>query len=302
MQQTTERILNIFEGFRMSPIPHLDQYEITGKSILADKIDGYVRSGDKIEFVMLGFPHKSTNTRDKVLGDKPDMGEEITLKNFADFGRRIKEVYPAGINVNMASDGYVFNNLLGVPDNTVARYREISEDLGKDAPMSWWSLPDFYGKKTNLSSAREKLMAQFGITPEKLEQEILFNTDIRMVYTGMTIFMMEELATGNYPSKNQLQKAAKILTRNMMMANEAYSNLISSEFKDAIRLSMHPSVNNGKKYSFKLIHSDKARHSAWHCTIVDDNGEIITMHRKDAVEAGYQLVYKNGQPYYFVKQ
>ncbi len=85
----------------------------------------------------------------------------------------------------------------------------------------------------------------------------------------------------------------------MMMRNEAWSNLVKNEFTDHIRISMHPSINNGAKYSFKLIKGDRANLSAWHCAIYLDGEEYVTIHRKDAVAQGFELVYKEGRPYNF---
>ncbi len=298
MTTTTASILEIFDGYRMSPTP-LDQYLQVGRNLLADKIDSFVRQNKVINFIMLGFPFKSTNTRDKVLGQLPDLGEQLTLDNFASFNKSIQQVYTPGVNIGIASDGYIFNDLLDVDDSVVDQYKEISADMGKNSPMSWYTLKDFFSGDTAIK--RIKIMTQLAPTPEKLEQEILLNPDVNFLYRGMTRFMMEELAVKNYPSGNQLQKAAKILTRQMMMRNEAWSNLVKAEFSDRIRLSMHPSINNGQKYSFKLIPGANANHSAWHCTIFLNDKEVVTIHRKDAEAQGLQLVYKDNQPFYYTK-
>ena len=73
----------------------------------------------------------------------------------------------------------------------------------------------------------------------------------------------------------------------MMFMNEAYSNLVKSEFYDNIRLSMHPSINNGQKYSFQMI--PNAQHSAWHSVVVKENNFVTTMHKKDAILQRYQF-------------
>lgn len=296
--QTVNQILDVFEGFRMAPKPN-DQYESVGKEKLANKLTTFVDTGKPIDFVMLGFPFKSTNTRDKVLGALPDKAEEVTLKNFTAFDNAIKTIYPAGVRLHMATDGFVFNELLGVPESTVMQYKEICADLGKYSPVVWYDLNDFYSG-SSISDKLGRLTNQFGITAVKLQEEIMTNPDVNYLYRGMFRFMMEELAPRGYATKNQLEKAAKALTREMMLRNEAYSNLVRKEFSQMVRLSMHPSVNNGYKYSFQLIPSPKAHHSAWHCALaINDAGEIETIHRIDAETRGYELVNVNGQPYYY---
>jgi pyoverdine/dityrosine biosynthesis protein Dit1 len=299
MNPTTLKILDIFQGYRMAPTPN-DVYESVGRSILADKLDSQISQGKVIDFVMLGFPFKSLSPN-KVLGKLPDMGEDLTLKTFADFNYHVKSVYSPGVQISIASDGFIFSDLLGEQDSVVKQYLDVSKDMGvsNKAPMQWLTLDDFY-TGNSIDSKRERIMSQFGITDEALTAEILTNPDVNYLYKGMTIFMTQELEWKNdYPSKSQLQKRAKALTRQMMMRNEAWSNLVKIEFKQAIRLSMHPSVNNGNKYSFQLIPGKNAHHSAWHSVVVESSGEHITMHKNEAVAAGYELVNKYGRPYYF---
>ena len=77
-----KEILEIFQKFRMAPTP-LDQYDSIGKTILSDKMKPFISANKPIDFVILGFPMKSPNNRDKVLGTLPDLAEEVTFKNFS---------------------------------------------------------------------------------------------------------------------------------------------------------------------------------------------------------------------------
>jgi len=84
-----------------------------------------------------------------------------------------------------------------------------------------------------------------------------------------------------------------------MRMNDAWSVLVNTELKHRIRLSMHPSVNNGNKYSFQLIPSENAHHSAWHSAVLVDGDQVSTLHKKDALAAGHELMMREGRPYYF---
>jgi pyoverdine/dityrosine biosynthesis protein Dit1 len=298
-QTLTEKVLDVFQDFRMSPLV-TDQYEQIGKPILQTKMEQHIMYNRPIPFVMLGFPMKSSNTRDKVLGPLPDMGEELTIANFARFNRAVAQVYTPGVTINIVRDGHVFDDLLGIDDYVVDQYGEITRGMAQGLPIEWHDLPDFYSYKQSLPSMREQLMGQFGITPDELQRRILMDTNVNLLYTGMKRFMEEELANRNFPSGNQRAKAAKVLTREMMMRNEAYSALVRSQFSNCIRLSMHPSNNNGEKYSFQLIEGQprNIRHSSWHSAIlINEVGDIVTVHKKDA--ADYHLVHKDGQPYMY---
>lgn len=285
----------------MPPSP-IDEYESKGKDILKGKISPFVAANKPINFVMLGFPMKSQNDRNKVLGKLPDRGEAEAMINFKKFDEAIKSVYPPGVHVSIVSDGYAFNELLGAPDKIVAEYNEAARDLAKGSPITWHEMFDFYSRGLSLHQMREKVTTQFGISPEELERRILMDPDVNSLYRGMIIFMEEELAMQNFPSRNQLQKAAKKLAREMMVMNEAYSALIRDNFKDHIRLSMHPSVNSGAKYSFQLVPGKKIRHSPWHSALVllKDNS-FETKHKKDAIAAGHTLITKDGLPFYFIE-
>jgi pyoverdine/dityrosine biosynthesis protein Dit1 len=299
MHTITSQILTQFDSFRQ-PATAIDEFEAIGKTVLAGRIDQMVSKKQPIKFAMLGFPFKSTNLRDKVLSPYPDKGEELTVKNFAAMNEKIKQVYAPGMSLSILSDGYVFNDLLNIPDEVAFEYLEISKQFGADqgAPLEWYTLKAFYNG-WDINKMREKMNSQFGITEQELQYRIIYDADVNYLYRGMIKFMSEELADKNYTTSSQRQKAAKSLVRRMMLRNEAYDNMVRHIFKEHIRLSMHPSVNNGKKYSIKLIDSPYARHSAWHSAVVFDGDSVLTMHKKDAIQKGYELVSVDGQPFYF---
>lgn len=294
-------ILEIFEKFRMTPMKD-DQYELVGKPLLYEKMLWFVSRNLPISFVMLGFPMKSKNDRDKVLGTLPDMAEQVAFENFAKFNQLIQFLYPPGINMTIVSDGFIFNDVLDIEDKVVEQYEEMSKDMSRIAPMTWFDMTNFYDKNQSKATIRTKIIEQFGISPEELQRRILFDANVNYLYNGMTIFMKEEQATKEFPSGNQRQKAAKILTKEMMLRNEAYSGLVKKEFNQHIRLSMHPSINDGAKYSFQLIPSKagKAWASPWHCALLLENDDYTTIHKKDAVASGYELQFKDGRPYNYI--
>lgn len=296
-----EDILNIFEQFMM-PRTAIDQYDTVGRAILADKISPFVAANNPIEFSMLGFPFKSINDRDKVLGKVPDLGELLSFENFKLFGEQMKTVYQPGVKIHIVSDGLAFNQLMNVSEYTVDEYGDICKDYSSAAPIVWHNLRSFYGNK-RADFAREKMFEQFGITEAELERRILTDPDVNFLYKAMIRFMEGDLAILHYDARNQLHKAAKKMAREMMLANEAFSAMVRANLSDKIRISMHQSVNNGNKFSFSLICGAGIRHSAWHSAIlVKKDGSLETKHRKDAELAGNVLVYEDGRPYYFTEE
>lgn len=301
MHPTVLKILSIFEGFRMAPLPS-DQYATIGKAVLADKILPFVLANQPIPFVMLGFPMKSSNDTHKVLGKLPDLGEELAFKNFRTFNNEVSIVYPPGISMNIVNDGFAFNDLLGILDHTVMDYEEVTKDMSSGMPVTIYDMNNFY-TVGRMNDKRDKLMTQWGISEAQMEERILFDPDTNMLYKGMMRFMEEELLNRPYDSNNQRHKAAKKLARAMMLRNEAYSGLVAHEFSSMIRLSMHPSVNSGKKYSFQLIHGkpEKIKHSPWHSAVLVTEDGYETIHKADALAQGYRVVSRDRQPYYFAQ-
>lgn len=281
----TSEIIGVFESYRMTP-PNLDvdKFESQGKQRFAEKVSSFVSKNSPIEFVMLGYPFKSINTKTKVIGDTPDKAEEESIKRINNFLSDIEAVYPNGARFNVASDGYAFNDLLGVSDLTVEQYKELCLSLNKSSSFNILDMKDFY---SSVNSGREKVTSEFGITSEKLEEQILFDINTNWLYRGMIRFMEEELLMKDFPSRNQRHVAAKKLTKEMMMRNESWSRFVSKEFASNIRLSMHHTINDGAKFSFDLIKD--AKHSPWHGVLVKDQDRTFTLHKAEAIEQGYIL-------------
>jgi pyoverdine/dityrosine biosynthesis protein Dit1 len=76
----------------MNPLS-IDEYAIKGRGILRERMLLFISQNQPIKFSIMGFPMKSTNTRDKVLGVLPDMAEQLTLENFADFNMHDEQFY-----------------------------------------------------------------------------------------------------------------------------------------------------------------------------------------------------------------
>jgi len=294
-------LLQVFEEFRMQPTVN-DQYTELGRPKLIEKMSPFVSAYKPIKFSMLGYPMKSPNDRDKVLGKLPDLGEQVSIENFARFAALMKDVYRPGVEFSIISDGFIFADIMQVNDRIVEQYEERVKDMSEraKAPITWYDMTSFFPRGMSMLTMREKIMEQFGITSEILEQRILMDPDVNSLYRGMIYFMNGDLAIREYPSRSQLQKHSKIVAREMMFRNEAYSRMIQHEFADHIRLSMHQSVNNGTKYSFQLIPGPKAKHSPWHSALlINKDGTLETIHKAEAFERKAELVDKDGQPYYF---
>lgn len=105
-EATATKILRIIEQYGLN-------YERTGAwdgfEAFLPIVLGQVTRGESIKMLLPGFPFKSPNSRDKVLSNLPDLGEELALKHLNGLCENIKAVYEHGAEVHITSDGLVYN-------------------------------------------------------------------------------------------------------------------------------------------------------------------------------------------------
>lgn len=103
---TATKALRIIEQYGLN-------YERTGTwdgfETFLPVVLGQVSRGEPIKMLLPGFPFKSPNSRDKVLGKLPDLGEELALKHLNGLCENIKAVYEHGAEIHITSDGLVYN-------------------------------------------------------------------------------------------------------------------------------------------------------------------------------------------------
>lgn len=81
----------------------------TGKSKFVAPVEAHVLKNEPVRMVLPAFPFKSPNRKDKVLGNMPDLGEELALMHLNGLCESIAEIYEPGATVFIASDGLVYN-------------------------------------------------------------------------------------------------------------------------------------------------------------------------------------------------
>jgi pyoverdine/dityrosine biosynthesis protein Dit1 len=111
-------ILRIIEKYGLN-------YERTGTwdgfETFLPVVTGQVERKEPIRMLLPGFPFKSPNMKDKVLGVLPDLGEELALKHLDGLCEKIKAIYEHGAECHITSDGLVYNGEWEGYDS-VARY------------------------------------------------------------------------------------------------------------------------------------------------------------------------------------
>lgn len=101
------KILQIIESYGVN-----SEQSSASQSVLTAytaTITQQIENHSPIRIILPGFPFKSPNTTDKVLGALPDFGEKLALAHLNGLGQNIAAIYEHGAEIHISSDGLVYN-------------------------------------------------------------------------------------------------------------------------------------------------------------------------------------------------
>lgn len=106
---TSQAILDVILRYK-SPVPKdtVDRSDEGAMKSLAI-IYKAVKAQQPVKMVLPAFPFKSPNTESKVLGTLPDKAEDVALAHLHGLCAAIQDIYVAGANLMIVSDGLVYN-------------------------------------------------------------------------------------------------------------------------------------------------------------------------------------------------
>jgi pyoverdine/dityrosine biosynthesis protein Dit1 len=291
-----------------------------GKPLFMGKVKAQLEKGQAIHIILPAFPWKSVNKVDKVTGILPDLGEELALYRLNQMCEDIKTVYPLGGQVHIATDGLVFDDVVGITDEDTWAYGEGLMDMTREHGLQNIRLRrvmDILGytegktldKELYLSLAkqcREEIIASYGRTEAEVRQMMKDDPDTLLTYCGFIRFLESDLrfspvtAATRACSGQAYRKTVKKVAIQMMIRAESFTKLLQAYCPDYVRLSIHPS-NGSVKLSFPLIITSDGNfpRSPWHSSLaVAVDGSYSTVHSKDVRET-HDLVFRDGRGYYF---
>ncbi|GIJ85267.1 hypothetical protein Asppvi_004123 [Aspergillus pseudoviridinutans] len=280
-----------------------------------------VKKREPVRMILPAFPFKSPNARDKVLGEMPDLGEELALYHLNGLCENIGRVYEPGADVYISSDGLVYNDILGVPDETVWEYGEALRRMAVEKELyhvkfirlfellehPWNPLTSAEQAKSyylaHAQCLRRELMYRFEDRSFDADIAIRNDNDTCLTYRGYIKFLTKDLAPQmdtQYTSKKARAAHIAQIARSMIVRGKMFAAAIKANRTDYVRLSIHES-NGAKKLSISLVPQVRGAlgYTPWHSSIaVGADGTFRTVHAEDVRET-HELVYKSGQPYYF---
>ncbi|KAK6832156.1 hypothetical protein RU639_002997 [Aspergillus parasiticus] len=317
LQKATE-ILNVLYRYR-APVPEsVEDRSDEGTLKFLPLIYSRVKAQQAIQLILPAFPFKSPNRKNKVLGSLPDKGEETALSHLNGLCAAITDIYEPGAILTIASDGLVYNDLLGVPDSEVYAYgqclRQIVLDqeykhiqfirlqhllhVHEDMPLDAATYESLAG------SFRQRLVENYTPLDYDCAASIREDKDVCATYRGYIKFLTKDLEhtfvdDGSVSKRSHKQKLESI-AKDMIVRGKAFAEAIRKNYADHIRLSIHPSAGS-TKISIKVLPLALHAVTPWHsspCFTVDGRIEYgmreVFDNREDV-----ELVHKDGRPWYY---
>lgn len=265
------------------------------------KIISLISQNKPITFVLPAFPGKSPNPA-KVLGPLPDKGEQIALNFLNDLCNRVREYYAPGAKLILCSDGRVFGDVIGMNEDDITTYQSELERMIQNSSFTNLSIftLDAFWKTKDFSEKRHQLMEQYSEALEVLQERVRNGNkeyanseeeESHRIYCGITRFLVEDsMHPGQQKSRNAIQKDCRVKAYEVIRRSNAWSNLISEYFPEAVRLSIHPQTCGAKKLGIKLIETNENWMTPWHGVAVETAKGFVLMKRSEAENLGAQII------------
>jgi len=283
------------------------QDDALGDAVLAPhlpKVLQAVERGLPVEMVLPAFPGKSPN-RQKTLGPLPDLAEHHAIDELNRLAEEIRALHAPGAVIHICSDGYVFADLVRVPDAHVQAYTEdIQRYAGQHYPgrFTLFDLKDAYPQLGCLDSMREELMIEHGQSLRALQQRFEDEEHMRLMYCGIHRFLAEDyagLVEFEGMSMNAVKKAAKPASQRVIQRSEAWSALLQARYPHCLRLSIHPQLAVSSKIGIRLVPTSDLWRTPWHSVAIKRRG-VVTLDRRSNVDERYsRLVFRRGRPCHY---
>ncbi|KAJ8114760.1 hypothetical protein OPT61_g3437 [Boeremia exigua] len=313
-EETATNVLRIIEQYGLN-------YERTGTwdgfETFFPIVLGQVSRGEPVKMLLPGFPFKSPNSRDKVLSNLPDLGEELALKHLNGLCEKIQTVYEHGAEVHITSDGLVYNDLLGVPNEDVWNFGEavrqitVEHGLHHLSFLRLWDLlgtPGTWSREhylTNASSIRKELKDRYGDPQFEADMANKSSSDMQMTHTKYLEFLKSDLLLNeDWIAQSPEQQAITIsdTAKAMMGRWKAFAAALEANRTDYVRLSIHDSGGKDKLSMALIPQAQRGALGAtpWHSVVVAElDGSYRSVQRHTVDQEKYELIHSKGRPYFF---
>ncbi|RYC59621.1 hypothetical protein CHU98_g6580 [Xylaria longipes] len=255
-----------------------------------------------VRMLLPGFPFKE-NSKDLVLGPLPDLGEELALAHLQGLCDNISAIYENGAEK--------FLDLMGVSEDAVWEYGEAVRGMAARNELRnikffrLWDLLEHPGSRFDQENQR-KAKAYYLKHATCIRRELIHRYGDAQFDASAAVKTDKDWATTHAVYVGVLARKAaespESLATQMIYRGKAYGAALRANLPDYVRLSIHDSVGRGK-FSLALIPDALEKGSVglmpWRSVIaVDADGSYRTVY-PDQVRDTHEVVYKDGQPYFF---
>ncbi|KAK2052335.1 pyoverdine/dityrosine biosynthesis protein [Colletotrichum caudatum] len=318
-------ILDVFARFSKHEQRNATTDAAPYRAIAAQKIRQFETAKKPISLLLPAFPWKSPNPQ-KTLSKSPDMGEEIGLKRLDHLCKELASVFSYGAQITIVSDGSVYNDLLGYPDEDVFNYGKALRDMAYEnhlKSITFMRLIDVLDLNGSNAMSKDVFLKMAAICRSELEkrflppdfsieEEIKNHRDTALTYRGFVKGAEDDLRWGPHISQDitsnedryrvEAQRVGQRMTERLIVSHWTASDqtALFFRFPDSIRISIHPSTGESK-FSVPLVpQPDCFGLTPWHsCLLVTAQGDYRTTWAKNVTSPEkYELVYRNDIPYF----
>ncbi|MBA4249577.1 MAG: hypothetical protein C0432_02265 [Candidatus Puniceispirillum sp.] len=110
----------------------LQKHSLQIPKIVHDQLIYFIKHHLPIDIRMVGFPFKSVNTQRKVIAQRADMAERLSLQYLHGMLEKIKAVYSPGAMLTILCDGIAFSDVFHISDEHIKIYEDTLKILSKD--------------------------------------------------------------------------------------------------------------------------------------------------------------------------
>jgi pyoverdine/dityrosine biosynthesis protein Dit1 len=262
-----------------------------------DKLEAYISSNQRIQFILPAFPVKSANHQ-KTFGPMPDLGEQLALVQLNEMCKRIHAIYAPGAEIIICSDGRVFNDLVLVEDQHVDTYLTSLKSLVSTYNLNhihFYDLTDYY-TFTDYQSMRETLEQEYGDTVETIMLAVKQDGSAKSLFNGIHRFVFEDhINLIDTLSRNKIRKLAKATAYKVIQRSNAWGRLVAKEYPEAIRLSIHPQLCGSEKLGIMLLKSENVWATPWHRVVIYKDNQYSLVRKSEAEAMGALPVFNHHQ-------
>ena len=273
-------------------------YNETDYAVLKDRITELVSRNLPLRFLLPAFPVKSSNKKEKVLGEGADFAEFLALRTLITTIRKLQAIYKHGVSLTILSDYHTFDQFIGVSEEAYIKYhenlRQIIQQQGAEDIIELTSLakfPEFKNVPAKMLSTA--LYERYGGEEFLLNFDDIIKNDTAELkkYKSLRRFMLTDLETclPGSKSSNASKRFIKSVARGMMAQGVALNNFLSHQTTvvDFIRLSIHHHQPTTGKFAIDLFKGhttlDGKLKTPWHNVVIFDSaqGKFLIGHKAE---------------------